>query len=204
MKILRSIFNSHYLFWLLLALPGQHLIRDVLWPDLYYPELMYDSGSWSVIFMIAALALTPLMKLTGNWWPIFWLLQRRRAIGVASFGYAALHTFYYVRYVGNLELIILEAVELELLIGWLALVLLIVLAATSNTKSVRKLGRNWKRLQRLSYLAIGLSLLHWYWIYQFVPELTYWAAAIAALQVARVTITKWKSRDSTPTKTLPQ
>jgi sulfoxide reductase heme-binding subunit YedZ len=204
MNILRSILNSHYLFWFVLAFPSWHLVVDVWKADLYYAEIMYESGTWSVIFMVIALAITPLMRITGNSRIVFWLQKRRRAIGVASFGFAALHTYFYVRYVGSLELIVLEAFDTVFWLGWLGFVLLLVLAMTSNQMSVRKLGRSWKLLQRTAYAALFVSLLHWWWIEQFIPSLIYWAAIIAALQVLRLIFTSFNAARKRPTSSLPQ
>ena len=202
MKTLRVIFNSQYAFWFLLAIPSWDLVADIWWDDLYYAEIMYLSGTWSVIFMIGALAMTPLMKLTGNWWPVFWLLKRRRAIGVASFGYAALHTFFYIRQVGTLELVVLEAFDTVFWLGWLAFILLIVLAITSNQTSVRKLGRHWKTLQRLAYAGLAFSFLHWLWIDQFIPELIDWVAAIVVLQTIRLLFSIHKRKKDSSTNSL--
>ena len=45
--------------------------------------------------------------------------------------------------------------------GWLALVVMLVLAATSNDASVRRLGRRWPLLHRTVYAAAALSFVHW-------------------------------------------
>ena len=45
--------------------------------------------------------------------------------------------------------------------GWVAMAILVALAATSNNPSVRRLGRTWHRLHRLVYLAAGLVTVHW-------------------------------------------
>ena len=115
-----------------------------------------------------------------------WLILRRRAIGVASFSYAALHTFFYCREVGSLELIWLELGDLPLAVGWLAFVILTVLAATSNMFSVLKLGKNWKPIQRTAYFAALFTALHWYLIGQFLNELVVWFIPIAFLQFIRI------------------
>ena len=165
---------------------------------------MYESGTWSVIFMAIALAITPLMRISKNWRPIFWLQKRRRAIGVASFGYAALHTYFYIRYVGSFDLVVLEAVDIAFLLGWIALLMLIVLAITSNQTSVRKLGQAWKPLQRIAYPTLAFSFLHWWWIEQFIPELIYWAAIIAALQIMRLVLPKLNLKKKRLTSSLPR
>lgn len=52
-------------------------------------------------------------------------------------------------------------------IAWISLVIFAALAITSNETSVRKLGPNWKKLQRWTYLGTFLGLLHWFWALHF-------------------------------------
>jgi sulfoxide reductase heme-binding subunit YedZ len=56
--------------------------------------------------------------------------------------------------------ILKEGVEPDLLTGWIALVIFLVLAITSNDKSVRVLRKNWQRLHRTVYIATGLVFAH--------------------------------------------
>jgi sulfoxide reductase heme-binding subunit YedZ len=104
------------------------------------------------------MAITPLRLLfrQGNW--LVWLLRRRRDLGVATFAYACAHTAVYLFRKGELNLILAEAMEPWLLVGWIALGILLALAATSNDASVRLLRRAWKRLHRLVY-SIRRSLI---------------------------------------------
>jgi len=75
--------------------------------------------------------------------------------------------------------------------GLAGLSILVILAATSNQFSIRKLGgRNWKRLHRLAYIAAVLVIYH-----QAIAGKGHWHIArwllfsLAALQAARVTKT---------------
>jgi sulfoxide reductase heme-binding subunit YedZ len=45
--------------------------------------------------------------------------------------------------------------------GWLAVGILLLLAATSNDASVRWLKRRWQLLHRAAYIAAILSFAHW-------------------------------------------
>jgi sulfoxide reductase heme-binding subunit YedZ len=47
--------------------------------------------------------------------------------------------------------------------GFLAFVLLIPLALTSNHWSQRKLGRRWSHLHRMIYAIAILAILHYWW-----------------------------------------
>ena len=46
----------------------------------------------------------------------------------------------------------------------LTFLLLLPLAVTSTRRWRKRLGRDWKRLHRLSYLAAALAVLHFFWI----------------------------------------
>jgi sulfoxide reductase heme-binding subunit YedZ len=48
--------------------------------------------------------------------------------------------------------------------GLLAFLLLLPLAVTSTRWWMKKLGKNWKRLHRLVYLAAVLAVLHFFWL----------------------------------------
>jgi methionine sulfoxide reductase heme-binding subunit len=50
------------------------------------------------------------------------------------------------------------------LAGFAAFLLLVPLAATSTRWAMRKLGKNWKRLHRLVYLAGILAVVHYLWL----------------------------------------
>ncbi len=178
------------LTWLVLAWPSWPLVKEVFLNERYYAEIMYDSGLLAVQFTVLALVITPFMNLVRSWPTgvqiMRWIFRRRRAIGIAAFGYGALHTFYYVRYTGSLELIILNLVEWDLLTGWIAFLIFLVLAVISNKKSVRFLGRNWKPLQRAAYFAAGFTALHWYLIGQFETLLMQWFLPVLLLQLLRL------------------
>ena len=88
---------------------------------------------------------------------------------MAAFGYAALHTLAYLINAGSLNAAFAEVTRTAIWIGWVAFLLFVPLALTSNTASVRALGRRWKWLQRLIYLAAMLTAAHWYFLtYQLV------------------------------------
>ncbi len=185
MSSLKSIINSHYLFWLILAWPAWPLITDIGVGDRYYAELMYDSGVWATQLTVAALAITPAMRLTRGWVVVRWLQKRRRAIGIAAFGYATLHTVFYLREVGSFEIALLELTEVELAVGWVAFLFFCALAFTSNDASVRTLGTKWKKVQRGAYAALALTALHWLLIDQFLSTLFWWVAPLLVLQLVR-------------------
>lgn len=137
-----------------------------------YGEVIHETGDWSVGLLFLALAITPIGKIapTRGWLAL--LRFHRRAIGVASFAYAALHTVTYLERKWGADLILTEGSKLDIATGWLALAIFLALAITSNNRSVRKLGKSWKKLHRLAYLATALVFLHWI-LTAFEPQLAY-------------------------------
>ncbi|MCI5044734.1 MAG: ferric reductase-like transmembrane domain-containing protein [Aquisalinus sp.] len=153
--------KSRYLVWLLLALPAIWIMARYLTDVVSYGQVIHGTGQWSVGILLATLAVTPLRLLfpAAGWTRR--LMAYRRAMGVASFGYAALHTVVYVQRKWGSGLIQSEAVEPAYLTGWIALIIFLILALTSNNRSVRALGRGWRTLHRTVYIATALTFAHW-------------------------------------------
>ncbi len=160
--LLSRIWNAPPTFWLLLSLPAFPMLASLA--DGEYRHLLHPSGEFSARFMIIAMMLTPLMMLLPKVRAIRWLMHRRRHIGVAAFAYAALHTLAYVLHEETLQKIIGELPEPGIWTGWLAMLLFLALAITSNDAALRFLGTLWKPLQRLTYAAAVLTLAHWIFV----------------------------------------
>ena len=180
------IIASKPLLWALLAVPAALIIRDSLAGSAYPGDFLHATGEWSARLIIVALMLTPLsMMFRGRAW-IGWLVRRRRAFGVAAFGYAALHLLYYLLDMETLRNILAELWALGIWTGWAAFLLLVPLALTSNEASVRALKAAWKRLQRLAYPAAMLTLLHWMFVHDGVVAALINFAPLALLEGWRV------------------
>jgi len=116
-------------------------------------------GLYALQFLIATLCITPLRRFTG-----VMLIRFRRALGLLTFVYAALHLTVWV----TLDLafrwseIWADIVKRPyILVGMVALLVMVPLAVTSNTTSVRRLGGQvWQQLHRLTYAAAALGALH--------------------------------------------
>ena len=163
--MLRIILNKPLAFWALLSLPALLMLQRYFSGELIAMDMLQPTGEWSARFMIAAMVLSPLLSLLGPRIWLTWLIQRRRALGVAAFAYAVLHLVFYVIDMGNLDDILAEFLALGIWTGWAAMLLLVPLAVTSNDASMRALKRGWKRLQRLVYPAAILVLVHWIFIH---------------------------------------
>ncbi len=125
--------------------------------------LLHGTGDWALRLLLVTLAVTPLRRITGWRRPVLW----RRMLGLFSFFYAFLH--FSIWLVLDRELLWSEVlVDLTkrpyIIVGFSAFLILLALAVTSNTWSMRSLGANWKRLHRLAYLAALLAILHYWWL----------------------------------------
>jgi len=158
---LHDLMIRRTLVWPLLAMPAVFICYWFLADLLSYGESIHITGQWSVGLLCAALLATPFKRLLPKWSGSLLLLRHRRAIGVASFGYALLHTVIYLDKKWAAGLVLKEGQDPSLLTGWIAFLLFLALAATSNNMSVRKLDRRWKGLHRSVYLAAALTFIHW-------------------------------------------
>jgi len=137
-------------------------------------------GLGTLTLLLITLSMTPLQKLSG--WA-GWIAVRRQ-LGLWTFAYAVLHLSAYLVFILGLDWSQL-GVELSkrpyIIVGSLGLVGLLLLAATSNRYSQRRLGVRWRKLHRLVYVILGLGLLHMLWIVR--ADLKEWAiyASIGAL-----------------------
>jgi methionine sulfoxide reductase heme-binding subunit len=118
------------------------------------------TGDWAIRFLVLTLALTPLQRML-NYTKIALI---RRMLGVTSFAYALSHFILYIVNVKfDLGFLVSEITHrIYLTIGFVALLGLSALAATSFDSAIRKLGQNWKRLHKISYGLAVLGLLHYF------------------------------------------
>lgn len=177
--MLRIILNKKPTFWLLLAIPALLMLGRYASGELIAMDMLHPTGEWAARLMIFAMVLSPLVSLLGARPWLNWLVQRRRALGVAAFLYSVLHLLFYVIDMGNLEDILAEFWALGIWTGWAAMLLFVPLALTSNDASMRRLKAGWKQLQRLVYPAAVLVLVHWIFIHNnLVPALVHFVPLV--------------------------
>ena len=169
-----------FVVWALLSVPAIILLYRFAIDAIGYGETIHQSGQWSVALLIVAMSVSPLQRVFRHSAWVRFLIFHRRAIGVASFAYAALHTAVYVERKWGAGLILKESLEPSIGTGWLALFIFSVLALTSNNASVRALRQRWKRLHRSIYLAAGLTFAHWI-LATFDPLAAYISLALLLL-----------------------
>jgi len=138
------------------------VIQNDLGPD-PAQELAKLTGEWALRFLVIALALTPLRLLTNQ----TEFVRNRRMLGLFALFYATVHFVVWMTFLLECQWgrIAEELVERPFItVGFCAYVILFALGVTSPKFMVRKLGRNWKRLHRLVYLAAILAVIHLLWI----------------------------------------
>ena len=197
--MLATVINSRAFIWGLLALPAipmtVALVNGAPGPgeETVAHALLHPTGEFAARFMIVAMCITPLRMLFPGSKLLSWMMQRRRYFGVAAFAYAAAHTVLYIVDKQTLAALIAEFWELGIWTGWLAFLVFLPLALTSNDFSVRILGRTWKALQRWVYLAALATLAHWIFVhYNIGPALVHFIP-LAALQGYRI----WRNYSAT-------
>ena len=126
--------------------------------------LMRGTGDWVLRFLCLTLAVTPLRQWTG--WTA--LARLRRMLGLYTFFYGLLHLLCYAWLdMGFDPAAIAHDIPKRpfMLVGTLALLLMLPLAATSFDRAIRALGAlRWKRLHRLVHAVAALGLLHFFWM----------------------------------------
>jgi sulfoxide reductase heme-binding subunit YedZ len=153
--------------------------------------LLHRSGEIAIWTLGIVLSLTPLRVLFPRSQIVAALNRHRRAIGVSACVYGLLHFGAHILYEGGWDGLIRSFSKRFIWYGLAGLSILVILAATSNQFSIRKLdGHNWKRLHRLAYVAAALVIYH-----QAIAGKGHWHIArwllfpLAALQAARLTKT---------------
>ena len=125
--------------------------------------ITFQTGKSALVLLVLALACTPLNTI----FELKRVVGLRKTLGLYAFLYATLHflTFVGLDYQFDPELL-KEAIfkKRYALVGFAAFLSLLPLAITSTKGWMRRLGKNWKRLHRLIYLAALLAVIHFVWL----------------------------------------
>ncbi len=183
--------------WLWLAanlaatVPALWLVWDIQQGNLSVnpiDDLTDRTGKAALVLLILSLACTPANILLGWRQP----LALRRSLGLWSFAYAGVHLLNFVGldYGFNLGLILRDGLPTKpyILVGLAALLMLLPLAITSTNGWKVRLGKRWKTLHRLAYVAAGAAVVHFLWLAKaaedFEPLL--YGTALGLLLLVRV------------------
>ena len=149
-------------------------------------KITHVTGAWALRFLVVCLAVTPLRRVTR--WRM--LSLERRTFGLFAFLYAALHLATYVALDlgfdwGSLGEDIRKRPYITL--GFATFCILLALASTSTRTAARRLGRRWKPLHRLVYLAGIGAVIHFFWLVKAdTREPLIYGAIVATLLLVRL------------------
>ena len=149
-------------------------------------ELSIETGEWTLRFLLITLALTPLRDFTGR----SEFVRQRRMLGLFALFYATVHLLGWMTFILGFRwfAIVEELIERPYItVGFTSYLILFALGITSPKAMVRKLGKNWKRLHRLVYLASVLGVVHLLWILRTdIGEAVLYGSIVFVLLVYRI------------------
>ncbi len=125
--------------------------------------LTQRTGKYALVFLLLALSCTPINTVFG----VRGVLKVRRPLGLTAFVYAFAHFFLFigVDYAFNPHLLREAILEKPYaLVGLSAFLILLVLAITSFRLWMKNLGKLWKKIHRLVYVAGILVVIHYFWV----------------------------------------
>ncbi len=159
------------------------------WQGLFFVDpirqITTRTGKAALIVLVLSLACTPIDTIFG----FKKVLRVRGALGLYAFMYASLHLLTFVGWDYGFDLDLLGPAIFDqrfVLAGCAAFLLLLPLAITSTRGCQRRLGRNWKRLHRLVYLANILATLHFVWLVKDTREPMRYGVIVALLLILRI------------------
>ena len=163
--------------------------------------LIRATGDWTLRSLCVVLAVTPLRILSG--WPEW--ARFRRLLGLLTYLYAVLHLSCYALFDMGLDLGDIWADIAKrrfILVGFLAWVLLTLMALTSFNRAIRWLGAaRWKQLHRSVYAVAVLAIVHFWWMRagkQNFDEVLLYGAVLALLLGWRMVHARHRGRPQMP------
>ena len=151
-------------------------------------------GEWALRVLLVAFSISPLRKLAArSGWgrsivaPA--LARSRRMTGLFAYTYLSLHLLAYTALFLGFSLPQLWedlADRAYITVGFAAFVILSAMALTSTRGWQRRLGKRWQQLHNLVAVALGLALVHLWWLtrdgFGEVTLYTVWFGLLLALR----------------------
>jgi len=125
--------------------------------------ITHSTGDWTLTFLLITLAITPLRRLTRQ----YWLIAFRRMLGLYAFFYGTLHlmTWLWLDKFFDVHEMLADIIKRRFITaGMTAFTLMIPLALTSTRWAIRKLGKRWQMLHRLIYFSAAAGVIHYIWL----------------------------------------
>jgi len=146
------------------------------------------TGQWAIRLLIISLAISPMVYMFG----CRKLVPLRKWAGLWAFAFAGVHILYFLADYTRMKI----WGQPFTYVGLAAFLILAMLTLTSHRWAMKLLGRNWKRLHRMVYIAGVLVVLHaingiltWQKLpdYNFVlTEMQVYALVIGVLLLLRI------------------
>ncbi len=153
-----------------------------------FEALTRQSGEWTLRFLLLTLSLTPLKLALNKSWP----LKFRRMLGLFVFFYASIHLLTYIWFdqFFDWQEIWVDIVKRPFItMGMVSWFILMTLAMTSTLAMKKKVGRYWKKLHQLVYLAGVLVLLHYFML---IKADIWWPALYSLLFIGLMLVRLWR------------
>ena len=159
------------------------------------------TGMLALVFLMLTLLVTPLRKISGLNWLIFF----RRTLGLYAFFYALLHflIFFFQDRQCSVSGTLSEMVKRKyLIVGSHRPAGMVPLAVTSTKAMIKRLGgKRWRALHRLAYVAAIAGVIHYYMqVKADVRQPLVFAAVLAVLLGYRLVV-YWRQRKPAPAAT---
>src|SRR6476661_6701147 len=126
--------------------------------------ITHSTGDWTLTFLLITLSITPLRKLSRQ----YWLISYRRMLGLFAFFYGSLHLMTYVwldKFFDVHAMLHDIAKRRFITAGMTAFTLMLPLALTSTAGWIRRMGgKRWQKLHRLIYLSAAAGVVHFIWL----------------------------------------
>jgi sulfoxide reductase heme-binding subunit YedZ len=190
LKVLAHLACAGPIAWLLL-----HALQNNLGPDPTH-TVTFFTGKGTLRLLVLSLAITPIRRLIAH---LAWIIRFRRMLGLWAFLYGCLHLLTYIAlYAGfSVPAMIDDISQRKFIVAGLAAwALMVPLALTSTTWSIRKLGgKNWNRLHRLAYVSAIAGVVHYWWgVKQGVRTPLAITVVLGVLLLARPVLSWWNNR----------
>jgi sulfoxide reductase heme-binding subunit YedZ len=168
--------------------PSVNLVVSFFTDDLTANPIEYitnQTGFAALVLLILTLGVTPMRRVTG-WNEV---IKLRRMLGLFAFFYGTLHLLTWIVLDKFFDFAFMAEDIIErpfITIGMVTWLLLLPLALTSTQASIRRLGRRWQTLHRLSYVAAVTGIIHFWWkVKADTQEPRLWASILAVLLAYR-------------------
>jgi methionine sulfoxide reductase heme-binding subunit len=193
--------------FLICLVPLANLVWRGVHRDLTANPLEYirnSTGFWTLVFLCATLAITPLRRLLHR----NELIRFRRMLGLFAFFYSVLHFVTYIWFEQSFDFAAMldDVVKRPFItMGFIAFVLMIPLALTSTSGMVRRLGgKRWQLLHRLVYFSAVSGVVHYYWkVKSDITVPVRFAVVVAILLGYRIVVAAMKQSKQPAKQVIP-